>query len=330
MQMGSCGSSEPHQDSLSFFKVIRYPSSPHIALPSAFVETHSKKMSRSPTLKTASGNYSWSVEIKRVGEDYCFANGWENLAKDVKLCERDIVVFWLVDAYTIQVTFFGADGCEKKLPLIKSKNGHDVVDEAMEDEDLSFQKVIRVNTQRYAMVLPRAFVVAAGLEYKTNIKMKDHEGYEWRVGIIVERTFRRIKHSLSSGWSKFRQHCNLADDDVCFFKYDKEEGILNLTHVIKSKRSTTNAVDAVRIEDECSPTDKPSDGAKVSVECESGRELDMAQRKMGRPLLNGGTDVKIKDEWDAEAIAMRKKRRLLEKNEQERERVVRSNQVIYF
>ncbi|PWA70797.1 DNA-binding pseudobarrel domain-containing protein [Artemisia annua] len=196
----------------------------------------------------------------------------------------------------------------------------------MEDEDLSFQKVIRVNTQRYAMVLPRAFVVAAGLEYKTNIKMKDHEGYEWRVGIIVERTFRRIKHSLSSGWSKFRQHCNLADDDVCFFKYDKEEGILNLTHVIKSKRSTTNAVDAVRIEDECSPTDKPSDGAKVSVECESGRELDMAQRKMGRPLLNGGTDVKIKDEWDAEAIAMRKKRRLLEKNEQERERVVRSNQ----
>ena len=107
---------------------------------------------------------------------------------------------------------------------------------------------------------------------------------------------------------------------------------MNLTQVIKSKRSTTNAVDAVQIEDECSPTDKPSDGAKVSVECESGRELDMAQRKMGRPLLNGGTDVKIKDDWDAEAIAMRKKRRrlLLEKNEHERERVVRSNQVIYF
>ena len=40
----------------------------------------------------------------------------------------------------------------------------------------------------------------------------------------------------------------------------------------------------------------------------------------------------IKDEWDAEVKAMRKKRRrtLLEKIEHERERMVRSNQVIYF
>ncbi|GJW55910.1 DNA-binding pseudobarrel domain-containing protein [Tanacetum coccineum] len=315
--MASSTTSQPQEDPLSFFKVIRYPSSPHIALPSAFVETHSKKMSRNPTLKTASGDYSWSVEIKKIGEDYCFANGWENLAKDVKLCERDIVVFWLVDAYTIQVTFFD--------------NGHDVVDEVMGDGHLCFQKVISKNSNRFAMVLPRAFVKAARLENKSIIKMKDHEGYEWTLGILIERSV-RTKHSLSAGWSKFRRHCNLSDGDICFFKYDKKEGILNLTQVLKSKRSTTNAVDAAKIEDECSPTNKPSEGAKVRVECGWGRELDMAQKNKGRPLLNGGIDVKIKDEWDAEAIAMRKKMKRLppENIEQERERVVRSNQVIYF
>ncbi|PWA99443.1 DNA-binding pseudobarrel domain-containing protein [Artemisia annua] len=110
--------------------------------------------------------------------------------------------------------------------------------------------------------------------------MKGHEGYKWTMRILAERNF-RTEHSLSSGCSKLRRHCNLSDGDTCFFKYNKKERI-------NSKKSTTNAVGAVKIVDECSPTDKPRDGVNISVECELGRKLDMAQKT--------SIDVVIEDE----------------------------------
>lgn len=75
------------------------------------------EISRNPTLVTETGDHSWRLEIVKIGEDYCFANGWEKLAKDVQLCIRDIVIFWLVDSLTFRVLFLSENGCEKDLPF---------------------------------------------------------------------------------------------------------------------------------------------------------------------------------------------------------------------
>lgn len=87
------------------------------SLPIAFVRRYLHKIPKNTILKTATGEHSWRLKIKQIGEDYCFAHGWEKLAQDVQLATRDILVFWLVDSFTFQVSFFDEHGCEKDLPL---------------------------------------------------------------------------------------------------------------------------------------------------------------------------------------------------------------------
>ena len=90
------------------------------SLPVAFVNMYLNKIPKNPTLKTATREHSWRLKIKKIGEDYCFTHGWEKLVQEAQLRIKDILVFWLIDPYTFQVSFFDEHGCEKDLPLNNS------------------------------------------------------------------------------------------------------------------------------------------------------------------------------------------------------------------
>ncbi|KAM0058815.1 putative transcription factor B3-Domain family [Helianthus debilis subsp. tardiflorus] len=322
----------------SFFKVIRYPSADHLSLPNAFVRRYFEKIPKNPILVTATENHSWRMKFVKIGEDYCFAHGWEDLVNDVGLCIRDVVVFWLVDSFTFHVTFLGANGCEKHVPVTKTNDDdddgecHDDDDddddgdeEYVQDENLCFKKVIGPGSIRY-MLLPIKFVKAAGLDHKESVKVKDHEGKEWIMRITANKAMNgstTLKYSLSAGWAMFRNHHKFSEGDVCLFKFDKQEGIINLTLEFKSKRPIIQETPMeevkgtqscygdgnVKIEDQWSPAEKP---------CGSG----------GGTPLKRCAEVKIKDGWVPE---MRKRGDGVEANTGlGTDGVIRSKHVVYF
>ncbi|KAK1437767.1 hypothetical protein QVD17_03565 [Tagetes erecta] len=341
--MATGSSSEPQQHPPSFFKVIRYPSDPHLALPKAFVRRHLSEISRNPKLVTETGGHSWRLEVVKIGEDYCFANGWEKLAKDVELCIRDIIIFWLIDSLTFQVLFLSDNGCEKVLPINKQINddddakdigndGDDDDDDAMLERDLCFEKVISRKTYKYCMSLPMRFVRAAGLERKQGITLKDHEGREWGMGIIAER-YARTKYSLTRGWLKFRRYHRLSDGDVCKFTFDKKEGVIKLTQLIKTKRQVKQEPSVEEVNRSCHGGEnveiKKNDwfsSVKVKVECESDAEMEIVNRKRGRsPLISCGN---VNDGSSPEKLS--RSDGVGVNNELLVERAVRSKHVVYF
>ncbi|KAL8267497.1 hypothetical protein R6Q59_004841 [Mikania micrantha] len=352
MQMLSGSSKHPEEGSPSFFKVIRYPSAPHLVLPKAFVKKYLKKIPKKPTIVTETRGHSWRMEFVKIGEDYCFAHGWEKLVKDVRLCIRDIVIFWLIDSLTFKVIFLGANGCEKDFPFDETNVDDEVVKydvqdgnvvggchdddgchnvdnhrhhrEVKPDKNLCFEKVFSGKTYKYFMSLPMKFVRAAGLEHTKSIKLKDHQGKEWIMGILVER-YSSTKYSLSAGWAKFRQHHNLSDGDVCIFTFNKEEGVLNITQMSKNKQpieqdtpmEEMNRNRTVKIEDDWWTAEKHcggGGGGKVKTEDESDSDLVVGKGKSGAPppephSRGGGVEMHT---------------------EQGVDRVFRSKHVIYF
>ncbi|KAI3714254.1 hypothetical protein L1987_72851 [Smallanthus sonchifolius] len=349
---------QPEEGSPSFFKVIRYPSAPHLSLPKAFVRKFLEKIPRNPTLVTATGKHSWRLEFVKIGEDYCFAHGWEKLVEDVQLCIRDIVVFWLIDPSTFLVTFLGTNGCEKDLPVIKTNdddvndNGHDDHvqdgnfvsqshdDEVMSDKNLCFEKVFSRKTYKYYMSLPMSFVKAAGLQHKESIKLMDHEGKEWTLGIIAER-YSRTKYSLSKGWLMFRRHHKLSDGDVCEFMFNKKEDVLNLTRIIRTKRSSKQETPMDEVNGKKGRPSCGGGGVKVKIEYESGQETEVVKRKRETPQLKSCANVKIEDESDPVMVVEKGKRGMpplekpsggggVEVTKPGTERVFRSKHVIYF
>lgn len=84
-------------------------------MPKAFVKRFIEKIPENPTLKTTTGEHSWKLKFVKIGDDYCFADGWDQLVEDAQLGSKDIVVFWLVDPSTFQVSFLDVDGCSKDL-----------------------------------------------------------------------------------------------------------------------------------------------------------------------------------------------------------------------
>ncbi|XP_024994883.1 uncharacterized protein LOC112528161 isoform X5 [Cynara cardunculus var. scolymus] len=283
----------------SFFKVVRCPSAPHLALPTAFVKRYLEKIPKTPILKTATGESSWRLKIKKIGEDYCFSDGWEKLAKDAQLRIMDIVVVSLIDPFTFEVAFFDANGCDKDLPLNNTKFSGDAddVDEVMSDEEddgdevmpnenLCFQKVISEKSHRYTMTLPQKFVKAAELENRSGIRMKDHEGKEWIMGLLVEKYHNR--HSLSSAQVLKNKKAGKQENG------NRKETPANMEGV-KRKRGRP------RVE-------KPGNGNGGGVKVKSEDEAEVIKRKRGRPPLQKHRDGGVKIENQSEVVKRKRGR----------------------
>ncbi|XP_071694110.1 B3 domain-containing protein REM10-like isoform X2 [Rutidosis leptorrhynchoides] len=314
---------EPKEDCPSFYKVIRYPSAPHLKLPIAFVRNYLEKIPENPVVKTATGReHSWKLKLIKSDEDYYFCHGWDVLVKDAKLGIKDIVVFWLIDPNTFQVLFLDANGCEKDLTfkyeddVDHNLDGDDVdhnldgdddndddeddEDDDKDEKDLCFEKIISKKTHRYHLLLPKKFVRAAELENKRSIKLKNQQGNEWTLGITVER-YASVKYFLSACWANFRRYNQLMDGDKCLFKFNKDEGVLHLYEVIKNKRPVVvnqeNSIDKANE----NKRRRIFDGVKVKREYESGYEIEAENRNKGRVQTkqangDGGATVKIEDE----------------------------------
>ena len=57
----------------------------------------------------------WKVKIKKIGESYCFANGWSKVAKDAQMGLADFLIFELVNESTFKMKIYTPNGCEKFL-----------------------------------------------------------------------------------------------------------------------------------------------------------------------------------------------------------------------
>ncbi|XP_071695392.1 uncharacterized protein [Rutidosis leptorrhynchoides] len=235
----------------TFLKVIRYPSSPYLTLPKAFVKSFSERIPENATLKTETGEHSWKLKVEKNGEDYCFTNGWCKVVKEVQLCVKEFVVFWIdndddddddddedVDHDNDDVDDVNVDDDDDGDDDDDDDDDDDEEEEEEEEEEdgnLWFQKLIG-KSHKHIMWLPVKFVRAAGLESATTLKLKDHEGNEWMMDIKIDHGM-RTQYRLSSGWSKFYNFHQLSEGDVCFFEFNKNEGILNLTKVLEKKNS---------------------------------------------------------------------------------------------
>ncbi|KAI3763605.1 hypothetical protein L2E82_13575 [Cichorium intybus] len=123
----------------SFSKILLDPSDPHLPLPHAFVRKYlENKIPENPILRSVNGGYSWRLTIKKLGENYCFVNGWNTVVNDSHLEFGDFLVFWLVDPSTFKLSIFSPSGCEKDFPV--------EIDDANEEEE-EYEEAVKVEDE---------------------------------------------------------------------------------------------------------------------------------------------------------------------------------------
>ncbi|GJU90796.1 retrotransposon protein, putative, ty1-copia subclass [Tanacetum coccineum] len=180
-------------------------------------------------------------EIKKIGESYCFANGWSNVVKDAELGIADFLIFELVNETTFKMKIYTPDGCEKFLiPRNHVKHRSDDHD----GDDPSFVSIISNKSHKSVLRLPENFVGLPGIDREGTIMMKNLAGKEWRIGIRLDKSYLTEHYYLSTGWCKFRRYNKLSEGDKCVFKYIRSESKLCLTKVTKQEEEGTSTASA--------------------------------------------------------------------------------------
>nr|XP_043627162.1 B3 domain-containing protein REM20-like [Erigeron canadensis] len=102
----------------SFFRMLLDPSAPYLPLPSDFVCMHLKnKMPKGPIVfQCANGCHFWRLKIEKIGENYCFTDGWSNVVQDKHLGFGDFLVIWYANRSTFKMLVYSPNGCEKIMP----------------------------------------------------------------------------------------------------------------------------------------------------------------------------------------------------------------------
>ncbi|MFS8020671.1 putative transcription factor B3-Domain family [Helianthus anomalus] len=119
----------------SFFKLLLDPSAPHLPIPPDFVTNHLENQTpKDPVIRSANGEYTWRVKMKKIGESLCFSYGWESVVQDIQLGFGDFLVFRLVNKSMFKMIVFGPNGCEKEFPPKIKIDDHEDVDEDVKVE----------------------------------------------------------------------------------------------------------------------------------------------------------------------------------------------------
>ncbi|KAI3796638.1 hypothetical protein L1987_39316 [Smallanthus sonchifolius] len=222
----------------SFYKILLHPSAPHLQIPPDFVSMHlDNKIPNGPVIVFANGGYSWSMKIKRIGDGYCFADGWKNVVEDIPLDFGDFLYFELVDPSTFKMSLYSPDGCQMFVPPKVEHDGggddeeDDDEDDDDDDDDDPFFTLVITKTHKNLLRLPPGFVGLTGIAAKGTMTMKNADGNEWSLGLRVDKWCNR--HYLSYGWREFKRENDLCDGDECVFKFIRSEGKLLLANVTK-------------------------------------------------------------------------------------------------
>ncbi|KAI3796033.1 hypothetical protein L1987_38694 [Smallanthus sonchifolius] len=209
------------------------------------------KIPTDPVTITANGGYSWSLEIKQVGDGYCFTDGWNKVVEDIPLDFGDFLCFRLLDKSTFRMSLYGPDGCEMMLPP-KTEQDEDVAgefedlvledDEKNEEDDDPFFTSVITKTHLKILRFPPEFAESAGIDGdERSMTMKNRDGKEWEMGLRLDMSFKpkrdRLskgwpdkpkRYYLSKGWPDFRRENELSKGDECVFKFIRSEGKLLL------------------------------------------------------------------------------------------------------
>ncbi|KAI3744538.1 hypothetical protein L1987_57621 [Smallanthus sonchifolius] len=174
----------------SFYKVLLDPTAPHLPLPPDFVNMHlENKIPTDPVTISANGGYSWSLKLEKVGDGYCFTNGWNKVVEDIPLDLGDFLCFRLVDQSTFRMSIYGLDGCEMTLPP-KTEHDEDLVLEDDDDDDDDDEEDDPIFTSVITETHKKMLIVT----------MKNLDGKEWDMGLRLDISFKPKRNYLSKGW----------------------------------------------------------------------------------------------------------------------------------
>ncbi|KAK1425028.1 hypothetical protein QVD17_20371 [Tagetes erecta] len=221
-------------------------------LPPTFVSKYLKnKIPNGPIVIYADGGYLWRLKIKQIDDDCCFTSGWKKVVEDISLDFADFLFFQLLDECSFKMTVYNPDGCENILPQNLEldddvSNGdirEDVADEEDEkdddnDDDNDDDPFFTTTISKGLMRFPPGFVGLAGIKGEGTMTMKNPDGKEWHVSLLLESTCKRNRYYLSAGWSLFIRENSLQKGDICVFKFIKSEGKL-LVSKVTMKNSPT-------------------------------------------------------------------------------------------
>nr|XP_043625948.1 B3 domain-containing protein REM5-like [Erigeron canadensis] len=242
----------------SFFKMLLDPSAHHLPLPPDFVCMHLKnKMPKGPiVLQCANGCHFWRLKIEKIGENYCFTDGWNNVVQDKLLGFGDFLVIWFANRSTFKMLVYNPNGCEKVMPpkehVVPPKehvfddddgNGNNHGDDyddvdVLGDGDPSFVSTMSKTHER-RLRLPAHFTGLPGIDARGgSLIVKNLKGKEWPMGLRLDRSFQSERYMLSTGWRQFFRSNKLSLGDKCVFKFIRSQGKILLAKVTKKKWST--------------------------------------------------------------------------------------------
>ncbi|KAJ0570927.1 putative transcription factor B3-Domain family [Helianthus annuus] len=217
----------------SFFVILLDPSASHLRLPSAYVSKHlENKIPKGPVILFVNGGYSWRLKIKKIGDDYCFTDGWNNVVQDIQLGFGDFLCFRPLDQSTFKMTIYSPSGSEKTLQPKgdHDENENDEVNGENEDDDPYFTEII-TTTHTKVLRFPGKFAELAGIDGEGTMVMKNLDGKEWHLGLKMEKTLGKNRYYLTTGWSGFRLENDLSEGDECVIKFVRSEGKLLLVKI---------------------------------------------------------------------------------------------------
>ncbi|KAI3731499.1 hypothetical protein L1987_62687 [Smallanthus sonchifolius] len=121
----------------SFFKILLDASAPHLPLPPDFISRHlDHKIPKAPMIRSATGGHSWRLKIKKIGDNYCFSDGWDSVVADIKLGFGDFLVFRFDDKSSFEMMVYSPNGCEKEIPTkIGNDSGTTYDDDVVVEDD---------------------------------------------------------------------------------------------------------------------------------------------------------------------------------------------------
>ncbi|GJU31680.1 DNA-binding pseudobarrel domain-containing protein [Tanacetum coccineum] len=171
-------------------------------------------------------------------------------------------------------------------------DGMDVDADDNKDEDKDAEFVVTITPiNKSKLVLPKDFVVLAGIESKENIIMKSLDGNETKMSIRTDKRHRATYYHLSVGWPAFKRSNNISEGDKCVFKYITSKDRLCLAKFTKAPPTEVeDKMCLVKVTKEKTRTRLPS-------------PAEVVKRKRGR--LPPATKIKM---TAAENVKMRSRR----------------------
>ncbi|KAL3525738.1 hypothetical protein ACH5RR_014110 [Cinchona calisaya] len=226
-------------------------------IPPLFVKTFEQILPERTLLQTKSGE-TWSVKIERIGEYYCFTDGWPNFVKDLELIIGDFLVFWLIlgEKSIFRVAMYDITGCEKEL------NSSGNID-PLSDQTLSLKLSMNSSTKILLALcnltdlisptrIPPLFVKTFERILPEHALLQTKSGETWSVKI------ERIEehYCLTDGWPKFVKDLELMVGDFLVFwlilgeKSIFKVAIYDITGCEKKLNSATSRHCPIKVETE--------------------------------------------------------------------------------